>query len=95
MDEKAADAIRFFAIEQGSHDDWQIHYILATSAQDAADRYIKRIKTRMANWLSSPHYHGQTTEAKVYETTFDEFGVLQRMFDLADDRPVLSIQVPD
>lgn len=88
--------LKFFAIEQGSHDDWQIHYVLATSLEDAGERYIKSIRREFANWLTSEYYKGGTTTAKIYETDFDDFGVLKRIFPSEiGDRPILTIQVPN
>ena len=85
--------LRFFAVEMGSHDDWNIHFVLAVSLEDAGERFTKRIKKYYATWLGSDHYKGTTATATVYETDFDEFGVLQRFSDLGD-RQTLKIKVP-
>lgn len=87
--------LKFYAVEQGSHDDWQIHYVLATSLEDAGERYIKSVKQEFASWLTSEYYKGSTITATVYETDFDEFGVLKRIYSMdVGDRPMLKIEVP-
>ena len=87
--------LRFYAIEQGLHDDWQIHFVLATSLEEAGERYIKSVKKEYDGWFTSQYYQGSTITAKVYETDFDEFGVLRRIFNLSDDQPVLKIEIPN
>lgn len=82
--------LSFYAIEHGYQEGWEIHYVLATSAQDAAERYIKRRKDKF-----SLHNSPYTIEAEVYETNFDEYGVLQRQFDMNDDAKILRVLIPD
>lgn len=86
--------LKFYAIEQGRHDDWQIHFVLALSLEDAAERYIKSVKKEFDGWFTSEYYKGSTMAAKVYETDFDEFGVLQRDFNI-DDAKTLKFEIPN
>lgn len=87
--------LKFYAVESGRHDDWQIRFVLATSLEDAGERYVKSVKKEFDTWFSSEYYKGTTITAKVYETDFDEFGVLKRIFNLSDEKPTLTIQVPN
>lgn len=87
--------LKFYAVEQGRHDDWQINFVLATSPEDAGARYLKHVKKQYESWLASEHYNGRTVTAKVYETDFDEFGVLVRRYQSDYGDAVLEIQVPD
>lgn len=82
--------LKFYAVEHGYHDSWEIHYVLATSAEDAADRYIKRRKNKL-----NLHDSMYTIEAEVYETDFDEYGVLQRQWDMNDEAKILRVLIPD
>lgn len=86
--------LRFFAIEQGMHDGWQCHFVLATSPEDAVARYTKRILAQ--SYYQSEYYKGNTTEARVFETEFDDFGVLQNVGSATfQDEPILKVEIPD
>lgn len=85
--------LRFFSLEHGYMDGWEGHYILAVSPQDAAARYIRRQKS--LPYYQSEHYTGSTIKARIFETEFDEFGILRNVGAGAfNEIPVLEIEVP-
>lgn len=85
--------LKFYAIEYGYMDSWQGHFILATSPQDAADRYIKRVKAMHKGWN---YESSRSEEAGIYEAELDDFGVLRNVgSEKFADKPVLKVLVPD